>query len=78
MIHLTALTEAKPDQPTALTVGAFDGVHLGHQALIRTMTAHAHAHGMRSAVLPFYPHPSVVLNGRRTVSLDYGIHAGLH
>ena len=65
MIHLTSLAEAKPDQPTALTVGAFDGVHLGHQALIRTMTAHAHAHGMRSAVLTFYPHPSVVLNGRR-------------
>ena len=65
MIHLTALSAAKPDRPTVLTVGAFDGVHLGHQALIRDMATYARANGMRSAVLTFYPHPSVVLNGRR-------------
>ena len=65
MIHLSALSEARPEQPTVLTVGAFDGVHLGHQALIRDMSAYARANGMRSAVLTFYPHPSVVLNGRR-------------
>lgn len=65
MIHLSALSAAKPDRPTALTVGAFDGVHLGHQALIRDMSTYARANGMRSAVLTFYPHPSVVLNGRR-------------
>lgn len=65
MIHLSALSAAKPEQPTVLTVGAFDGVHLGHQALIRDMSAYARANGMRSAVLTFYPHPSVVLNGRR-------------
>ena len=65
MIHLSALSAARPEQPTVLTVGAFDGVHLGHQALIRDMSAYARANGMRSAVLTFYPHPSVVLNGRR-------------
>ena len=48
-----------------LTIGSFDGVHLGHQALIRAMVAHAHASGVPAVVLTFFPHPSVVLRGRK-------------
>lgn len=44
-----------------LTVGAFDGVHRGHQALIQHLTAGAHLAGLPAAVLTFYPHPAVVL-----------------
>lgn len=49
----------------ALTVGAFDGVHRGHQALLRELVAGARAKRLPSVVLTFYPHPSVVLRGRR-------------
>jgi riboflavin kinase/FMN adenylyltransferase len=49
----------------ALTIGSFDGLHLGHQALIRSMVADAAKSGLPAVVLTFYPHPSVVLRGRR-------------
>jgi riboflavin kinase/FMN adenylyltransferase len=47
-----------------LTIGAFDGVHLGHQEIIRRVTDGAHAAGLPAAVLTFHPHPVVVLRGR--------------
>jgi riboflavin kinase/FMN adenylyltransferase len=43
------------------TIGAFDGVHCGHQALLRAMVQRARALEMLSAVLTFYPHPREVL-----------------
>ncbi len=48
-----------------LTIGAFDGVHLGHRALIEPFVAAAHAAGAPAVVLTFFPHPAVVLQGRR-------------
>lgn len=49
--------------PAALTIGNFDGVHLGHQALIRRTCAVAHAAGLRALVMTFWPHPRAVLGG---------------
>lgn len=43
--------------PCALTIGNFDGVHLGHQALVRTLVADARQAGLPAAVLTFEPHP---------------------
>lgn len=40
-----------------LTIGNFDGVHRGHQALLAKLTDKAHATGLPSAVLTFEPHP---------------------
>jgi riboflavin kinase / FMN adenylyltransferase len=48
---------------TWLTIGSFDGVHLGHQFLIKKMVESAHSAGQRAAVLTFFPHPVVVLRG---------------
>lgn len=47
--------------PAALTIGNFDGVHLGHQALIRRTRDVARARGERCLVLTFWPHPRAVL-----------------
>lgn len=46
-----------------LTIGSFDGVHLGHRKIIEKLTAGAHAKGDPAVVLTFYPHPSIVLRG---------------
>src|SRR5674476_694623 len=47
-----------PDQqPVALTIGNFDGVHLGHQALLNEVCAAAKARGLQTAVMIFEPHP---------------------
>ena len=41
----------------ALTIGNFDGVHLGHQAMLERVVAQARARGLRSGALTFEPHP---------------------
>jgi riboflavin kinase/FMN adenylyltransferase len=47
-----------------LTIGVFDGVHRGHQEIIRQLTAGAHASGAPAVLLTFTPHPAKVLAGR--------------
>jgi riboflavin kinase / FMN adenylyltransferase len=47
--------------PTFLTIGNFDGVHLGHQALLLRTRAQAADAGGTSAILTFSPHPFTVL-----------------
>ena len=43
-------------EPTALTVGNFDGLHLGHRALLQRLKALAQSDGLCPAVLSFEPH----------------------
>jgi riboflavin kinase/FMN adenylyltransferase len=52
--------ERAPD-PTVCAVGVFDGVHLGHQALLRDTVAIARSEGVEAAVLTFEPDPDTVL-----------------
>ncbi len=47
-----------------LTIGAFDGVHRGHQEIIRQIVGSAHALGLPAVVLTFFPHPAFVLRGQ--------------
>ncbi len=61
MIVIDDLTQADLQQETILTVGAFDGVHRGHQALIRAVVERAKATDRLAAVLTFHPHPVAVL-----------------
>jgi len=49
---------------TWLTIGVFDGVHRGHQEILKRLTAGAHEADAPAVVLTFYPHPGIVL-GRR-------------
>jgi riboflavin kinase / FMN adenylyltransferase len=44
-----------------VTIGSFDGVHLGHQALITDLVKTSHAAGNPAVVVTFFPHPLVVL-----------------
>jgi riboflavin kinase/FMN adenylyltransferase len=47
-----------PDnQPLALTIGNFDGVHLGHQALLEQLQLAARERGLATAAIVFEPHP---------------------
>ena len=43
--------------PLALAIGNFDGVHLGHQALLQRLRDEATARGLKPAVMTFEPHP---------------------
>jgi riboflavin kinase/FMN adenylyltransferase len=48
---------AAPLPPVALTVGNFDGLHRGHQAMLQRLLDGARARGLQSCVLTFEPHP---------------------
>ena len=50
---------------TAIAFGNFDGVHLGHKAIIDTMQDIATKENLASAIVTFDPHPSVYLRSRR-------------
>jgi riboflavin kinase/FMN adenylyltransferase len=56
-----SLTPGITDQPVVLTMGKYDGLHLGHQQLIRTTVERARELGMRSVVLTWEPHPNAVI-----------------
>ena len=51
--------------PCALSIGNFDGVHLGHQALLGKLCASAREKGLLASVLTFEPHPREYFAGLR-------------
>ncbi|MGQ9502177.1 MAG: bifunctional riboflavin kinase/FAD synthetase [Anaerolineae bacterium] len=60
-----ALSDAPLDRPSLVTVGSFDGVHLGHQHLLGAMQRMARHRDFRSVVVTFRPRPQAVLFPQR-------------
>jgi riboflavin kinase/FMN adenylyltransferase len=61
-VYLTQFYEDLPEkltEPLWITIGNFDGLHLGHQALISRLRTLAQAQGTQSGMLTFWPHPRV-------------------
>jgi riboflavin kinase/FMN adenylyltransferase len=56
-------------KPTVLTIGTFDGVHVGHQKIIEKLVATAKMGQMESAILTFFPHPRMVLQKESGIKL---------
>ena len=54
-----------PPRRPVLTIGNFDGIHIGHRAILRTVTDRARALDGESVVYTFDPHPRKVLQGER-------------
>lgn len=71
MQHYFSLDEVKrakqnhvlPVENAFVTIGSFDGVHLGHQAILTPMIEEAHKANAPAAVVTFHPHPVAVLRG---------------
>jgi riboflavin kinase/FMN adenylyltransferase len=53
---------AEIQRPTVLTLGVFDGLHLGHQLIMRTVVKRARETGAIPTVITFDPHPRAVLH----------------
>ena len=56
-----SIEEFSPDFNVVLTLGTFDGVHIGHQFILKELNCHAKKIGGESVLLTFYPHPRHVL-----------------
>lgn len=62
MLTITdAVTEPFPGERSVITIGAYDGLHHGHQAVIEQVRALADERGARSAVVTFDRHPATVV-----------------
>ncbi len=58
-------------KPAAVAIGNFDGLHLGHQAILRGVKERARESGLLATVLTFFPHPPRVLRPSEAPALLY-------
>src|SRR5690606_8335338 len=63
------LYEYQEKTPLALSIGMFDGVHRGHQTIIKQLNTIGHEKGLQSAILTFWPHPRTVFNPKDDLKL---------
>ncbi|MGZ5248026.1 MAG: bifunctional riboflavin kinase/FAD synthetase [Flavitalea sp.] len=59
----------QPFNKTVLTIGTFDGVHLGHQKILAQLVEEATKIGGESAIITFHPHPRRVINTESSIQL---------
>jgi riboflavin kinase/FMN adenylyltransferase len=65
-----SLAEVPPDfGPSALTIGNFDGVHVGHRRILRRVCELSAARGLKSSAVTFDPHPTRVVAPERAPRL---------
>ncbi|MBP2833209.1 bifunctional riboflavin kinase/FAD synthetase [Aquimarina sp. U1-2] len=55
--------------PSVVTIGTFDGVHIGHKKIIERLLESAKDNGLASVVLTFFPHPRMVLQQDSDIKL---------
>lgn len=61
MIIKRNLFEKDENYHTVVTIGTFDGVHVGHRKIIDKLVTNAKVNNLRSTILTFFPHPRMVL-----------------
>jgi riboflavin kinase/FMN adenylyltransferase len=55
--------------PSVVTIGTFDGVHVGHRKILQKLIADARETSLQSVLLTFFPHPRMVLQKDSTIKL---------
>ena len=69
MREITDITTFTTQQPTVLTIGTFDGVHLGHQKIIERVVTTARQEGLLATIFTFFPHPRMVVQHDKGLKL---------
>jgi riboflavin kinase/FMN adenylyltransferase len=64
----------RTQQKTIVTIGTFDGVHIGHQKIIEKLLDNAKNTNYKSVILTFFPHPRMVLQEHSEIKLLNTIH----
>ena len=69
MREITEITTFTSEKPTVITIGTFDGVHLGHQKIIKRVVETAHKNGLLATVFTFFPHPRMIVQHDQQLKL---------
>lgn len=69
MREITDITTFTTQQSTVLTIGTFDGVHLGHQKIIERVVTTARQEGLLATIFTFFPHPRMVVQHDKSLKL---------
>jgi riboflavin kinase/FMN adenylyltransferase len=69
VITVQSISKYDKAHPTVVTIGTFDGVHIGHRKILERLIKNAKALGLKSTVLTFFPHPRMVLQQDVSIQL---------
>ena len=68
-LKLSNSANAIENHDTIVTIGTFDGVHIGHQKIVKRLINAGNLQGLKSVVLTFFPHPRMVLQKDSNIKL---------
>lgn len=68
-----SISDFSSSKGTVLTIGTFDGFHIGHQKIVNRVIDVAQSKNLSSAVLTFFPHPRMVLQKESDIKLIHTI-----
>ena len=69
MITVQSISNYDKAHPTAITIGTFDGVHIGHRKILERLINNAKVLELKATVLTFFPHPRMVLQKDVSIKL---------
>jgi riboflavin kinase/FMN adenylyltransferase len=65
----TSISEFNSTKKTIVTIGTFDGVHIGHQKIIEKLIQGSKNSNCESLILTFFPHPRMILHEASSIKL---------
>ncbi|WP_394973825.1 bifunctional riboflavin kinase/FAD synthetase [uncultured Croceitalea sp.] len=69
METIQGISKFKSTLPSAITIGTFDGVHIGHRQILLRLINNAKQENLNAVLLTFFPHPRMVLQKETNIKL---------
>lgn len=69
MVIAQSISKYDKKHPTVITIGTFDGVHIGHRKILDRVIKNAQKSALKSTVLTFFPHPRMILQKDSDIKL---------
>jgi riboflavin kinase/FMN adenylyltransferase len=69
VLTVQGLSNYDKSVPSVVTIGTFDGVHVGHRKILERLIENGRQHGLQSTLLTFFPHPRMVLQKDSQIKL---------